>query len=170
MKNLFVCLVGFSAVLFCGCETTKTTKSKENQNKTYTGASFEVLYPPSISAVAEQGEEFAVHYFRLAGSKSMLGIYEGQRPKLFSKKERDLTVMRRGTTTRENIERGDDAWGVDSNGRIWRESVWSGTRIVHVANGKTYRMPTMLHIWYFGASEDEADLYNDIVDTLEMKR
>jgi hypothetical protein len=97
-----------------------------------------------------------------------MGVYEGQRPHLFSKKEKNLTVMRRGTTSRENIERGDDVWGVDSNSMVWRESVWDCRRLVRGDKGKAYRLPSMIHIWYFGATEEEAEVFDSIADSIQM--
>lgn len=163
IRNLF-CLLGL--LIWSGCETTPPAKET---NAAYAGATFEVQVPPSVNVTPNQGDEFAVHYFRVGQSKTTMGIYEGQRPKLFSRKERDLTVMHKGSTVRGNIQQGSDAWGVDSNAKIWRESVWNAQRTVKSPDGKSYRLPTMIHIWYFGATEEEQTVFDSIVDTLEVK-
>ena len=155
------------AVLVIGCET---TKPKEETDVLYRGASFELQHPKSVTAIYDQGDEYAVHYFKVGQSRCMMGIYEGQRPRLFAKKERDLTVMHRGTTFRDGIDRGDDAWGVDSNANLWRESVWSCQRAVNVSGKKKYYLPSMIHIWYFGATEEEQAIFDSMVDTIEMIR
>lgn len=155
------------SISFVGCETT-SHETKHDSPQIYRGASFTVTLPPNVDGVSEQGDGFAVHYFRIAGSKTSMGVYEGQHPSLFSKRERDLTPMRRGTTFRKNIDRGDDTWGIDSNAKIWRESVWSCTRAVVSPEGKKYRLPSMIHVWYFGATEEEQIVLDSIVDTIEM--
>lgn len=165
MKNWFVRTLALAAMVCVGCET---TKPRPEPPQTYQGATFALSYPSSITVVNDQGEGFAVHYLRLGKSTCQMGIYEGQRPRLFSKKEKDLTIMRRGSTTRPGIDRGDDIWGVDSNALIWRESVWECQRVVRSDKGKVYRLPTMIHIWYFGASEEEAAAYDSVANTIEM--
>ncbi len=161
----------YFVVLVCaffgvGCET---TPKKAESTKPYQGATFELQLPSFVTAAVEQGDGYAVHYFRMGQSKSMLGVYEGLHPRLFSKKEHDLTVMRRGTTSREGIERGDDAWGVDSNAGIWRESVWSCYRPIRDEKGERHPIPTLLHIWYFGATEEQQGVFDAIVNTIEMR-
>jgi len=150
-----------------GCQTTQPEKK---ENDVYRGASFEMMVLPTIEVANEQGEDYAVHYFRIMGSKTTMGVYEGQHPNLFAKKEKDLTPMRKGTTFRENIERGDDVWGVDSNAKIWRESVWSTIRVVTSAEKKVYRLPSMLHIWYFGATDEEQETLDSLVNPIQMKK
>src|SRR4051812_21910371 len=122
VKVLRISILSLILLSLVGCETVEPAKTVE---PTYRGASFEVVLPPAVETSSEQGDGYAVHYFRVPGSKSSLGIYEGQRPNLFSNHEKDLTVMKKGTTFRNNIDRGDDSWGIDSNGKIWRESVWN---------------------------------------------
>jgi hypothetical protein len=164
---IFSILVG-CMLLVSGCKTVRPTDRPEPQ--TYKGASFEIIVPgEGVKAYVDQGDGYAVHYFNLTSSPSNMGVYEGQRPSLFSKKERDLTVMRRGTTSRGDIERGDDVWGIDSNGRIWRESVWSCQRTFRNPDGKAYKIPSMIHIWYFGVTEEEQLLFDSMIQTIEMK-
>ena len=165
-KTLELLLVGILILSGSGCET---TPKKIESDVLHEGATFTLRHPPSVEAMIDQGDGYAVHYFRIGGSKLMMGIYEGQRPRLFSKKERDLTVMRRGTTSRPNVEQGDDAWGVDSKARIWRESVWNCCRTIRDKREKAYRIPTMIHIWYFGVSEEQQAIFDAIVDTIEIK-
>jgi hypothetical protein len=161
-------MLGFAVLIgLWGCETTEPKKT-DNSNTVFRGASFELTFPPEIQPASEQGDGYAVHYFRLPTSKAALGIYEGQRPSLFSKQEKDLTVMKKGTTFRKNIDRGNDVWGIDSNAKVWRESVWSCTRAVISKEGKKYQLPSMLHIWYFGATEEEQQLFDSLVDSIEM--
>jgi len=167
MKVYGVSISILCAVFLAGC---KTTEPKEQTHQTYQGASFILQYPDYVTVAPEQGDGYAVHYFRMGQSKAMLGIYEGQRPRLFSKNEHDLTVMRRNTTSRGDIERGDNIWGVDSNGMIWRESVWSCSRWIESETGKKYQLPSMLHLWYFGATEEEQVVFDALVDTIEMRR
>jgi hypothetical protein len=168
MKFWSTCLFIFALALLTSCETTKpkTEKTDIPHETNYRAASFEIKQPTGITTAVEQGDGFAVHYFKTANSKSMLGIYEGQRPRLFSKKEHNLTVMRRTSTVRDNIDRGDDVWGIDSNGGIWRESVWSCTRTVIDNRKKIFKLPSIIHIWYFGATEEEAALFDSMLDSL----
>jgi hypothetical protein len=162
-------LIGFAWTL-TGCNTTKPQDSKSPE--VYKAATFTIQVPEGITGTFEQGEDYAVHYFRITDPKipssSMLGVYEGQRPRLFSKKEKNLTVMRRGSTNRASIERGDDVWGVDSNGKVWRESVWSCYRTITNDKGKPIRLPTMLHLWYFEATDDEQAVFDALANTIEM--
>ena len=151
-----------------GCETTKPKPASED--RLYRGATFTLRHPPSVTVAVDQGDGYAVHYFKTPNSNVMLGVYEGQRPKIFTKTETDLTIMRRGMTSKENVERGDDNWGIDSKGLIWRESLWNCNRVVRGTNGKTYNLPTMLHLWYFGASEEEQAFYDSLIDTIELNR
>jgi hypothetical protein len=169
MKIRLTLFLLLTTLVFVGCQTTQPRAPLQPNEKRHTGATFELSYPQSITAVVDQGDGYAVHYFRLGESKSVMGIYEGLRPQLFAKKEKDLTVLRRGKTSRGNIERGDDAWGIDSDGKIWRESVWNCIRTAHDQKGKSIQLPTTIHIWYFGATEQEQDLFDSIVNTLEMK-
>ena len=158
------CLLGL--LVWSGCETTQSSKETST---VYRGATFEIKNPSSVTTKVDQGEDFAVHYFQIGQSKNSMGIYEGQRPKLFSRKERDLTVMRKGNTVRGNIQQGNDAWGVDSNAKNWRESVWTAQRTVRSPEGKSYHLPTMIHIWYFGATEEEQTVFDSMVDSIEVK-
>lgn len=150
-----------------GCETTRPKSDAEN---IYRGATFEMRLPPGVTTAVDQGDGYAVHYFRIGASKCQMGIYEGQKPRLFSSKEKDLTVMRRGKVARADIPQGDDIWGVDSNGKIWRESVWQCLRRVTGDQGKRFEIPTFLHIWYFGASEEEQQAFDGLVADLRMQR
>jgi hypothetical protein len=147
----------------------KDTKSKKDDIKVYEGATFRIKHPESVTTALDQGPDYAVHYFRIAKSKVMLGVYEGMHHRLFSKDHKDLTPMRRGTTIRTGIEQGDDTWGVDSNMLVWRESVWSCVRTVISDQGKTIKLPTTIHIWYFGATEEEQMLFDSLIETLQMK-
>lgn len=159
-------------MLLMGCKTMEQRKAEENSKseiKTYEGATFTIKHPESVSTALDQGPDYAVHYFRVGKSKAMLGVYEGMHHRLFSKDHKDLTPMRRGTTIRPNIERGDDTWGVDSNALIWRESVWNCIRSVKNDQGKLIRLPSTIHAWYFGATEDEQLLFDSLLDTLQMK-
>ncbi len=154
-----------SLLLGTGC---KTTPSKTDAEKPYRGATFELNLPASVTVDGERGDGFAVHYFRVGNSHCMMGIYEGIRPHLFSSKEKDLTVMRRGVTTRDRIDHGEDVWGVDSNGGQWRESLWNCTRIVHDREGKKIKIPGLIHIWYFGAKDEEQALFDTMIDGLSI--
>ncbi|MCC7519302.1 MAG: hypothetical protein IT578_08980 [Verrucomicrobiae bacterium] len=154
------------ASLFAGCET---PAPKPDGDAVYRGATFELDLQPSIKTAVDQEEGYAVHYFRVGSSKCQMGIYEGQKPKLFSSKERDLTVMRRSKVARAEVPQGDDVWGVDSNAKLWRESVWNCVRTVRNDQGKTYHLPTLLHIWYFGATEEEQQIFDEMVASLRMR-
>lgn len=153
--------------LGAGCETTRPDPGAENA---YRGATFEIPLPSGVTAAADQGDGYAVHYFRIGASKCQMGIYEGQKPRLFSSKEKDLTVMRRGKVSRAEAPQGDDVWGVDSHGKIWRESVWRCLRRVTSDQGKRFEIPTFLHIWYFGASEEEQQAFDALIADLRMRR
>ncbi len=155
-------------IVFCGCETTKEAKKKTEIKNTYRGLTIEFQYPPSATVANDVGDGFQVNYVRVGEGKNMLGIYEGQRPQLFSKKEQDLTMMRRGTTSRKNIERGNDVWGVDSNGKLWRESVWNVIRPIKMEDGKNISFPITVHLWYFGVNEEEQAVFDSIIDTIEI--
>ncbi|MDD2710172.1 MAG: hypothetical protein PHV34_19485 [Verrucomicrobiae bacterium] len=159
---IFLLLLG---LLGAGCETTKPKPETQNVHR---GASFEMQIPADASVFVDQGDGFAVHYVRVSkDGKAKLGIYEGQRPQLFSKKENNLTAMRHTALNRENIQ-GDDVWGVDSNALNWRESIWNCQRIIHGKNGKTFRLPTMLHIWYFDATDEEQTAFDAMINSIEM--
>ena len=153
--------------LGAGCET---TSPKPDAEPVYRGATFEMRLPPSVTTAVDQGDGFAVHYFRIGASRCQMGLYEGQKPRPFAHKEKDLTVMRRGVTSRDSIPKGEDVWGVDSNALVWRESVWNCTRTVRSADGKSFQIPTVLHLWYFGATEEEGQAFDGMVDTLQMLR
>ena len=171
MKLLRVMIILVGSGLLLGCETLDALDPwrAEGGGKIYRGTTFELRHPPSVTTATSHGDEYVVHYFRVGQSKCMLGVYEGERPKLFKKNERDLTVMRHGSTARNNIKQGDDIWGVDSKGGIWRESLWSCQQIVQGADGKTAPIPILLHLWYFGATDEEQGIFDSIVDTLEVK-
>ncbi len=153
------------ALLLAGCETEGKKKASDHP---YHGASFTIRVPEGVRVALEQGDGYAVHYFRLGETGAMMGIYEGQRPHLFSNKEKDLTVMRQGVTQKTNVVHGDDAWGVDSSGHVWRESVWTCTRVVRTEK-KLIDLPSMVHIWYFGVSEEQQTAFDAIVETLEIQ-
>jgi len=170
MKPSLCLLACLGSFLLAGCLPDGRTPDAE-PNRPYRGATFELSYPSHVTASADQGNGYAVHYFKVGQSKGQLGIYEGQRPKLFSNQDTDLTPLRRGyTPTRGDIEHGDDVWGVDGNALIWRESVWTCKRRVKGDDGKEYTLPTTLHIWYFRASEDEQLLFDSIIETIEMRQ
>ncbi len=171
MKQNFAAILLLLALMMgAGCESTPSKSDQEKDGKKYSGVTFEIHTPPHVTVVPDQGEGYAVHYVRIDTSKSMMGIYEGLHPKLFSKKETDLTPMKRGhPTVRDNLDRGDDVWGVDSNGKGWRESVWECKRTFQGKNGNPFQVPTMIHIWYFGASEQEQVVFDTIIDGLTMK-
>lgn len=155
-----------ACLFLVGCES---TPKKSESPTIYRGMTIDIQPGPKAIVASEPGDGFAVHYVRLnEADKAMIGIYEGQRPKLFSKKERDLTMMRRGNTSRGGIERGDDAWGVDGTGNIWRESVWTGARPMKTKEGKTFTIPIMIHIWYFGASDEQAAAFDQIIATIDV--
>lgn len=157
-------------VMVCGAACT-TTKPVDDFEKPYQGATFQLRHPPFVTAVAQQGDGSAIHYFRLGQSKVSMGIYEGiQPPRLFSPKEKGLTVTRRGTTSREAIEQGDDIWGADQEGGVWRESVWNCRRMVQDDRGKKFHLPNILHIWYFGVPEEHQEVFDAMIDSIEMKR
>ena len=99
----------------------------------------------------------------------MMGIYEGQRPKLFLKKELNLTIMKRSTTTRKNIDQGDDMWGIDSDGKLWRESLWSCQQQIRGEDGKMIPAAALLHIFYFGATPEEQEIFDSMADTIEIQ-
>jgi hypothetical protein len=77
--------------LLTGCKTTDD-KTVKNGPKNYQGATFTLKYPEGVDAAFEQGDGYATHYFRIGNSKAMLGLYEGMRPRLFSKDSKDLTA------------------------------------------------------------------------------
>lgn len=160
----FIVLVG-SLALGAGCETTPRAPEEEPIHR---AATFEMRLAPTVTAAVDQGEGYAVHYFRVGSSRCQMGIYEGQKPRLFSSKEKDLTVMRRGKASRVGIRQGDDIWGVDSGGKVWRESVWSCVRTVRGERGKTFQIPTLIHIWYFGATEEEQQVFDGMVENLQI--
>ena len=162
------------AILVSGasCVTTDSGSDFEKQyERPYQGATFQLRQPALVTAVLKQGEGRAVHYFRLEQSGSTMGIYEGiEPPRLFSPKEKGLVVTRRGNTSREEIEQGDDVWGEDAEGNLWRESVWHCRRTVRDDRGKTFHLPTILHIWYFGVPQEHQGIFDAMIDTIEMKR
>lgn len=164
-----LCLILGLALMSCNTLEEKKRKATGEDIKVYQGATFIIRHPESVTTALDQGPDYAVHYFRIEKSNAMLGIYEGMHHRLFSKDHNDLTVMRRGSTIRPGIEQGSDSWGVDSNALIWRESVWSCARSVISDQGKTIKLPTTIHSWYFHATEEEQKLFDSILDTLQMK-
>jgi hypothetical protein len=160
----FVALVGILA-LGVGCETNPPAPE---EGVIHRGATFEIRMAPTVTVAVDRGAEYAVHYFRVGSSKCQMGVYEGQKPHLFSSKEKDLSVMRRNETSRPGIPRGDNVWGVDPDGKVWRESVWSCVRTVQGERGKSFQIPTFIHIWYFGATDEEQQVFDGMVENLQM--
>ncbi len=158
--------LSLAVLLGSGCET---TKSRPESFEVYRGVTFELKKPSSVIVANEMKSDFAVHYFRVGASPVQMGIYEGTRPKIFSNREKNLSVMRKGNTVRGRIERGDDVWGVDSNAKNWRESIWTCSRIiVDKQDGKKFKVPSMIHIWYFGASDEEQAVFDAIIESIEV--
>jgi len=169
MKRRDALLPLLCAGIFAGCQTLETEPRPEAGTRIYRGGTFQLRYPPSVTTAIDQGDGFMAHYFRVGQSKCMMGVYEGQKPKLFSKKTKDLSIMRRGVTSRKNIDRGDDLWGVDSNGKTWRESLWSCRQNIRAENDKAIPVAVLIHIWYFGASDEEQIIFDSIADTIEFR-
>lgn len=160
--------LGAALAAGAGCQT---TSPRAEEARPYRGATFALDLPAGVSAAADEGDGYAVHYFRLGNSKCQMGVYEGQKPRPFASKEKDLTVMRKRRTARPDVVEGDDVWGVDSNGKFWRESVWSCVRVLQdEKRGKTFQLPTFLHIWYFGATEEEQQAFEALAAALQMLR
>ncbi|MBI4026601.1 MAG: hypothetical protein HY360_16565 [Verrucomicrobia bacterium] len=155
------------AVCVAGCATMKD--EGPDASISYSGVTFQIQCPAAFKVAKEPRDGYFVYYFRIGESKTMFGIYEGQKPGLFSSKEKNLSLMRRGTTSRPGIEHGDDAWGVDSNGMFWRESLWSCFQINRDPVGKPFRVPIMLHLWYFGVTAEDQALFDSVIDTIQMK-
>jgi len=159
----------FCSGLLTGCKSPEEQWRTETEGKTYRGTTFEIRCPESVAAITDQGEGFFVHYFRVGKSKCMMGVYEGKRPTLFSKKERNLTIMKRSNTARKNIDQGDDMWGIDSDGKLWRESLWSCQQSFRGEDDKMVPVAALLHIFYFGATPEEQEIFDSMVDTIEMR-
>jgi hypothetical protein len=126
-----------------------------------------VNHHPHKAREAKSG--FQIYYVKDVNSSTTMGIYEGQRPKLFSKKQKDLTVNGHHTSTRPpDILKADDQWGVDSKGRFWRESIWDCQQFIAVKEDKVIPFPVTLHFWYFGATEAEDETFRGIINTISI--
>ena len=161
------CALLLGVIFLAGCETAKPRGGANGVS--YVGVSFELYHPPPITVIDEKGDGFVVYYFRTGKSKTKLGIYEGQYPSPFARKERNLTTLQEGITSRKNIERGEDIWGVDLHGKYWRESVWNCFYTAYSTENKSYRLPIKFHIWYFEATQEEKEMFDSMIDTIEMR-
>lgn len=173
MRFPHACILFAALSLLAGCDTMNKDMKGEKESpdkKKYYGASFTCRVQKGVTPVVDQGENHAVHYFRLDGTELMMGVYEGLKPKLFwPKGGGDLTVQaHRHPMGKANVARGDDVYGVDSNGKYCRESVWECERPVQPREGKAFHVPTMIHIWYFGATQDQAIAFDAIAETIEI--
>lgn len=172
ISRSFILIVALVLPSLVGCQTTdpQDKDAEPLGGVLYRGVTFTARHAPTVNVVTDSHQDFAVHYFRPGKGREMMGIYEGQHPKLFSSKEHNLSVMRKSLArARPGLERGDDVWGVDSNGKFWRESIWSCNQAVIFDNGKREApLPVMIHIWYFGVSDEIAAVYDQIIDSIEI--